>query len=371
MELIILFQTGGDRMKTLRVEKLCKKMREHGIDQVIVTSKANVYYFTGAYLDPMRRLLALIINSDGSSVYYVNRLFHIDSCVQTELVFWDDTQDPTELMGKAIKKGGTVAVDQDWQARFLLGLMKVQPDASYINMPELIDSLRAVKDQEEIEILKESSRINDKVMTEIFENIRPDISELALSRMRYELFAKYGANAYGTNVIFSYGAHCAEAHHVSDDTLPKAGDCIMFDMGAPCQYYGSDQTRTVFYKEVSPEMEKIYHIVLRAHLEASAAIRPGVPCSEIDRIARDIISGEGYGAYFTHRTGHGIGLDSHEFPDISLSCHAPLEEGMVFSVEPGIYLPGKGGVRIENLFVVTKDGSETLNHLPRELKVIG
>ena len=96
MELIILFQTGGDRMKTLRVEKLCKKMREHGIDQVIVTSKANVYYFTGAYLDPMRRLLALIINSDGSSVYYVNRLFHIDPCVQTELVFWDDTQDPTK-----------------------------------------------------------------------------------------------------------------------------------------------------------------------------------------------------------------------------------------------------------------------------------
>ena len=118
-------------------------------------------------------------------------------------------------------------------------------------------------------------------------------------------------------------------------------------------------------------MVKIYHIVLEAHLQASAAIRPGVACSEIDRIARNIITNEGYGSYFTHRTGHGIGLDSHEFPDISLSCSEPLQKGMVFSVEPGIYLPQKGGVRIENLFAVTDDGAVSLNHLPRELKVIG
>lgn len=357
-------------MKAARVQRLCEKMKENGVDQVVVTSKANVYYFTGAYLDPMRRLLALIINADGSAIYYVNRLFHIDPCVKAELVFWDDTQDPTQMMGKAIKDGATVVVDQDWQARFLLGLMTAQPNATYINMPKMVDDLRAIKDEEEIAILKESSLINDKVLAEIFEHISPEVSELQLSRMRYEMFAKYGANAYGTNVIFSYGAHCAEAHHVSDDTLLKPGDCVMFDLGAPYQYYCSDQTRTVFYKEVSPEMEKIYNIVLDAHLKASAAIKPGVPCSQIDKIARDIITNEGYGEYFTHRTGHGIGLDSHEFPDISLSCHAPLQPGMVFSVEPGIYLPGKGGVRIENLFVVTEDGAESLNHLPRELKII-
>lgn len=357
-------------MKSRRVQLLCKKMKECGVDQVIITSKANVFYFSGAYIDPMRRLLALIINADGSAIYYVNRLFHIDPCVKAELVLWDDTQDPTQLMGKAIKEGGTVVVDQDWPARFLLGIMAAQPNARYVNMPKLVDDLRAVKDEEELEILKTSSLINDKVLAEIFENIHPDISERQLSRMRYELYAKYGADAYGTNVIFSYGAHCAEAHHVSDETKLMPGDCIMFDLGAPYEHYCSDQTRTVFYKEVSPEMEKVYHIVLNAHLKAAEAIRPGAACSDIDRIARDIITNEGYGQYFTHRTGHGIGLDSHEFPDISLSCHEPLREGMVFSVEPGIYLPEKGGVRIENLFVVTADGARSLNHLPRELRII-
>lgn len=357
-------------MKTERVKKLTEKMKQQGIDQVVITSKANLFYFTGAWLDPMRRLLALIINTDGSAIYYVNRLFHVDPSVMAELVFWDDTEDPTVIMGKAIKENGTVVVDQDWQARFLLGLMQAQPNAHYCNIPKLINDLRAVKDEEELAVLKESSIINDKVMVEIFENISNKISELQLSRMRYDLFAKYGADAYGTNVIYSYGAHCAEAHHVSDGTLLKPGDCAMFDMGAPYMHYCSDETRTVFYKTVDPEMEKIYNIVLKAHLKASEAIKPGVKCCTLDKIARDIITEAGYGQYFTHRTGHGIGLDSHEAPDISLSDESTLKEGMVFSIEPGIYLPGKGGVRIENLFAVTKDGSETLNHLPRELKII-
>lgn len=187
----------------------------------------------------MRRLLASIINADGSAIYYVNRLFHVHPSVMAELVLWDDTQDPTQLMGKAIKEGGTVVVDQDWQARFLLGLMNAQPNARYVNMPKLVDDLRMIKDEEELDILKTSSLINDKVLAEIFENINGDISELELSRMRYGLFAQYGADAYGTNVIFSYGAHCAEAHHVSDDTRLTPGDCIMFDLGAPYGHYCS------------------------------------------------------------------------------------------------------------------------------------
>ena len=158
-------------MKSERVQKLCGKMKEYGVDQVIVTSKANVFYFSGAYMDPMRRLLALIINADGSAIYYVNRLFHVDPSVKADLVLWDDTQDPTQLMGKAIKEGGTVVVDQDWQARFLLGLMTAQPNARYVNMPKLVDDLRMIKDEEELDILTTSSLINDKVLAEIFENI--------------------------------------------------------------------------------------------------------------------------------------------------------------------------------------------------------
>ena len=357
-------------MKTARVQKLCEKMRANGVDQMIVTSKANLYYFTGAWLDPMHRLLALIINADGSSLYYVNRLFSIDPCVRTELVFWDDVEDPIEKMAGAIRDGAVVAVDQDWQARFLLALMQARPGAKYINMPGLIDDLRAIKDQEELDLLAHSSHINDQVMGRLLENIRPDRTEAQLARMRYEMFAELGANAYGCNCIFSYGPHCAEPHHVSDDTLLKPGDSIMIDMGAPYQHYYSDMTRTVFYKEVSPEMETVYNTVLKAHLTAAEAIRPGVPCSEIDRIARDIITDAGYGVWFNHRTGHGIGLDTHEFPDISQSCERLLQPGMVFSVEPGIYLPGKGGVRVECLFVCTEDGHYCINEYPRDLRII-
>ena len=357
-------------MKTARVQKLCEKMKAHGVDQVIVTSKANIYYFTGAYLDPMRRLLALIINADGSSQYYVNKLFLIDPCVQTNLIFWDDTEDPIQMMGKAIHDNATVAIDQDWQARFLLSLMQAQPNAKYINMPQLINDLRAIKDDEELQTLACSSMINDTVMENLLSRVTPDITEEKLAQLRYEIFSELGSNAYGCNCIFSYGAHCAEPHHVSDNTLVKPGDSVMIDMGAPYNYYYSDMTRTVFYREVSLEMENIYNTVLKAHREAAAAIKPGVSCSQIDKIARDVITNAGYSKYFNHRTGHGIGLDSHEFPDISQSCDRLLEPGMVFSIEPGIYIPGKGGVRIENLFVCTEDGHYSINRLSRNLKVI-
>lgn len=357
-------------MKTARIQKLCEGMAASGIDQVIVTSKENLFYFTGAYLDPMERLLALIVNSDGSSQYFVNRLFSVDPCVQTDLIFWDDVEDPILKMAASIRDGAVVAIDQDWPARFLLDLMQKQPKAHYINRPGLIADLRAVKDAEEIDLMKRSSQINDRVMSQLLERISGDITERQLANLRYELFAEQSANAYGTCCIFSYGAHCAEPHHVSDDTLVQPGDSVMIDMGAPYRQYLSDMTRTVFFREVSPEMEKIYHIVLNAHSEAARAIRAGVPCSAIDQIARNIITQEGYGEFFTHRTGHGIGLSPHEAPDISQKCDLPLKAGMIHSVEPGIYLPGVGGVRIENLYVVTEEGADSLNELPLELKVV-
>ena len=354
-----------------RTQKILKAMEENKIPQMIISDPVAIFYLTGKWIHPGERMLALYLNVKGNHKLVINKLFPQEKDLGVELVWYDDVEDAVEILSRYVDKDAVMGVDKNWPARFLLRLQELGGGSSFVNASWIVDQVRMIKDEEELDILTTSSLINDKVLAEIFENINGDISELELSRMRYELFAKYGADAYGTNVIFSYGAHCAEAHHVSDDTRLTPGDCIMFDLGAPYGHYCSDQTRTVFYKEVSPEMKKIYHIVLEAHLQASAAIRPGVACSEIDRIARNIITNEGYGSYFTHRTGHGIGLDSHEFPDISLSCSEPLQKGMVFSVEPGIYLPQKGGVRIENLFAVTDDGAVSLNHLPRELKVIG
>ena len=151
----------------------------------------------------------------------------------------------------------------------------------------------------------------------------------------------------------------------------KPGDCVLFDVGCMKDGYCSDMTRTCYYKEVSPERRRIYEIVRAANERAISLIRPGVPLRELDRAARDLISGAGYGEYFTHRLGHFIGLAEHEFGDVSSASEWKAEPGMIFSIEPGIYLPGDTGVRVEDLVLVTEDGCEVLNHYAKDLEVIG
>lgn len=148
------------------------------------------------------------------------------------------------------------------------------------------------------------------------------------------------------------------------------GNCILIDMGAPYCYYQSDMTRTVFFRDVNQEMEKIYSIVLEANLAGIDAVRPGRPAMDVDSACRQVIEKSGYGLFFTHRTGHGIGLHLHEEPYIQTRSPLILEEGMIFSIEPGIYLPGKGGVRIEDLVIVTAHGAEVLSCAPKDLQVL-
>ena len=150
----------------------------------------------------------------------------------------------------------------------------------------------------------------------------------------------------------------------------KNGDSVILDVGLVLDDYCSDMTRTVFCGAPTDEQKRVYDLVLRANEAGRRAVRPGVPLKEIDRAARSVIEDAGYGAYFIHRTGHGIGLDVHEFPDVSASSEAVCAPGMVFSVEPGVYLPGRFGVRIEDLVAVTEDGGETLNVKSHEMKVI-
>ena len=167
------------------------------------------------------------------------------------------------------------------------------------------------------------------------------------------------------------GATGADPHHSGDATVLKPGDSVIFDIFTPISRYWCDMTRTVFYQSVTEEQRKVYELVRRANEAAEAMIRPGVLLSDLDKAARDIITDGGYGPNFTHRLGHGCGLECHEPPDVSGASHTPLEPGMVFSIEPGIYLPGKFGVRIEDLVLVTEDGCQVLNQYPKDLQVVG
>lgn len=170
--------------------------------------------------------------------------------------------------------------------------------------------------------------------------------------------------------IIGYGKNAADPHHGPDNTMPQKGDSVIIDIGCRVGEYVSDMTRTVFYQEVSPKHAEIYNIVKEANQGAISIIKPGIKFSDVDNAARDHIQQAGYGKYFTHRTGHSVGIDVYEHGDVSAVNHEILEEGMVFSVQPGIYLPGEMGVRIEDLVLVTKDGYEVLNKVTKELQII-
>lgn len=226
------------------------------------------------------------------------------------------------------------------------------------------------KDETEQILMRESCRINDLVMEALLSSIDESSTEAGLSRSVHALYDRYGAQGTAGGALVAFGKNCANAHPKSKEICPQMGNCILIDMGAPYCYYQSDMTRTVFFRDVNQEMEKIYSIVLEANLAGIDAVRPGRPAMDVDSACRQVIEKSGYGLFFTHRTGHGIGLHLHEEPYIQTRSPLILEEGMIFSIEPGIYLPGKGGVRIEDLVIVTAHGAEVLSCAPKDLQVL-
>ncbi len=201
--------------------------------------------------------------------------------------------------------------------------------------------------------------------------IKRGMSEQKLADIHTQEAETRGSSRPSFEPLICFGANAAEPHHATDKhTILRDGDAVILDVGLTWQDYCSDMTRTVFMGNPSDEQKRVYEIVKAANAAGRAAVHPGVRMKDIDFAARKVIEDAGYGAYFIHRTGHGIGLDVHEYPDVSSVNDLPAKPGMVFSVEPGIYLPGRFGIRIEDLVAVTEDGAETLNSAPRELQIL-
>ena len=231
------------------------------------------------------------------------------------------------------------------------------------------DDARAVKDAAEQEAMRASSKVNDDCMAEFEALIRPGITEKEMAEAIRGIYAAHGCSGVSFPPICGFGAHAADPHHDNDDTPLEAGQCVLIDVGGVYQDYCSDMTRTFFTGEPSEEERKVYELVRQAQAAAEALVKPGVRLCDIDAAARDLITEAGYGPYFNHRLGHFIGLEDHEAGDVSAVNENVVTPGMCFSIEPGIYLPGKFGVRIEDLVLVTEDGCEVLNHYPHELRV--
>ncbi len=338
---------------------------------MLISDPASIFYLTGKMISPGERFLGLLIKDSGDNKAFINSLFTVPEELGAEKVWFSDEQDPCELAAEHINKNQILGVDKNLPARFLLRLMELECASGYKNTSACVDYVRSCKDEEEIVLMREASRVNDEAMAELKTRVCDGITERELASQLKEIYASMGAYEYSFDPLVGFGECAAIGHYEPGNSVLKEGDCILIDMGCIKDGYCSDMTRTFFYKSVSGEHRKVYETVLKAQKAAEEMIKPGVRFCDIDKTARDIIAKAGYGDKFTHRLGHSIGIECHEYGDVSSVNENIVQEGMIFSIEPGIYIEGNMGVRIEDLVLVTKDGIEILNHYDKELQIIG
>lgn len=358
-------------MKSLRVEKVLAEMKKQNISQAIISDPVSIFYLTDLMLHPGERLFALLLDENNNHKLFVNALFPIEKDLGIEKVIFTDTDNSVEVLQKHLIVGTTLGIDKVFPARFLLPLINNLKDNKFTDVSLIVDKIRMIKDEEEIDLMRKASELNDKACQMVIDSISAEKSELDIVKDLLAIHEKLGVEGVSFDPIIGYGANGANPHGEPGDRYLKDGDAIIVDMGGVKNYYCSDMTRTVFWKQPSEKAREVFEIVLEAQKRAVAIVKPGVRFCDIDAACRDYITEKGYGEYFTHRTGHHIGLECHEYGDVSSINESVCEPGMIFSIEPGIYLPGEFGVRIEDLILVTEDGYENLNKLNKELVVIG
>jgi Xaa-Pro dipeptidase len=356
-------------MKNFRLKSLIANMEKHSLEQIIVTSPAAIFYLTGKWIEPGERMLALYINNRGKSSLIINALFPINEDLGVELYIYNDVEDPIAILSNIVENK-KLGIDKNWPSHFLIKLMERKSTLIFVNGSPIIDEVRMIKDDEEIQLMREAAKVNSKVMGEVISLLSKDHDEKSVCKKLADIYEKNNTYSFSFHPLIAYGANAAEPHHESDNTILKSGDSIIIDIGGITNRYCSDMTRTIFYNDVSDEQKRVYNLVLEANLKAIESVIPGTRFCDIDRAARNIIEKGGYGKYFTHRTGHNIGIEVHEFPDVSAVNKMIVQKGMIFSIEPGIYLPGNFGVRIEDLVVVTDNGCEILSNYSKDLEVL-
>jgi Xaa-Pro aminopeptidase len=283
---------------------------------------------------------------------------------------WTDGKDPYAVTAALLDGKGRFGISDNTWAMHLLGLQRTLPDTSYASLTDALPMLRAVKDAAELELLAAAGAAADATFEEIRKVPFAGRRESDVGHDLAALLRRFGHSQVDFTIVGS-GPNGANPHHEVGDRVIQDGDMVVLDFGGLKDGYGSDTTRTVHVGEPTEEERRVHDIVRAAQEAGFAAVRPGVACQEVDRAARAVITDAGYGAYFIHRTGHGIGVTTHEPPYMIEGEEQPLVPGMCFSVEPGIYLPGRFGVRIEDIVTVTEEGGRRFNNTTRELVVVG
>ncbi|HUQ00564.1 MAG TPA: Xaa-Pro peptidase family protein [Aeromicrobium sp.] len=348
---------------------------EQGIDTLIITPGADLRYLTGYHAKPLERLTALLLPASGDPVLVVPELEVAAAAaagVAIDIVSWGETEDPFALVASRLPGASRIAVDDHMWAERVLRLQAAVPSATTSLAGEIIRPLRARKDADEIACLRDAAQTIDRVHARMAEWLRPGRTEREVGADIARAIAEEGHTAVDF-VIVGSGPNGASPHHEVSDRAIEPGDPVVVDIGGTMPSgYCSDSTRTYIAGGAAPAaFVDAYGVLLAAQAAQRAHARAGVPAESVDEVGRRILRDAGYGDLFIHRTGHGIGLETHEDPYIVDGNAQPLEAGMAFSIEPGFYLAGQYGARIEDIVVVTDDSLEVLNASPRDLTTLG
>lgn len=361
-----------------RLVKLQTWMKENNIEVSFLTSTENVFYLSGYYTDPHERLLGLAVFQE-EEPFLICPAMEVHDAKRSgwnyETIGYSDIDDPWEMVLQAITKRNKrvtkAAIEKEhMNVERYEQLLRLFPNASFVSAEEKLRMLRMIKDANELKIIEEACALADYAVEFGASEIKEGKTELeVLNALEYALKQK-GVTEMSFSTMVLTGANAASPHGNPGETKIHKGDLVLFDLGVVVDRYCSDITRTVAYGDINDKQREIYETVLKAQLAAIEASKPGVSAAEVDLTARRVISDAGYGEYFPHRLGHGLGISVHEYPSLTETNQLLLEEGMVYTIEPGIYVPDVAGVRIEDDIYITADGAKILTKFPKELQII-
>jgi Xaa-Pro dipeptidase len=374
-------------MTTTRLEKLNASLRTSGLDAVALNPGPTLTYLTGAHFHLMERPVVFLVaqGQDPAIVLPELEMRKVEQMPYPVQAFpygenpseWENAfRSAAQALGLDTLTGTSgKRIGVETERIRLLEYNYVKLGASSAEFPDASDvlgSLRLNKDKDEVESMRKAVKVAQSALEALILQIKIGMTEKELAAELVVQLLRHGSEPeLPFSPIVSGGPNSANPHAGPTERKLQAGDLLVIDYGASVNDYISDITRTFAVGEVEAEYAKIHQIVQEANAAGRAAGKPGVPCAEVDKAARAVIEGAGYGKYFTHRTGHGIGMEAHEHPYMRGDNMQLLESGMAYTVEPGIYLPGRNGVRVEDNLVVTETGSESLSDLPREMRVVG
>ncbi|PMC35083.1 peptidase M24 family protein [Bacillus sp. UMB0899] len=361
-----------------RIENVIVWLQDQNIDLCFVQSKENVFYFSQFYTDPHERLMGIFLFKE-QDPFFVCPNMEVNQAKSAgwtyEVIGYSDHEDPWELIDLAIKQRQVsiqkLAIEKDVTSYSRAEvLLEITGQPQILSAEEKLNQLRVIKDENEIKIMREAAKLADFGVQVGVDALRTGVTEMeVLATIEYEL-KKKGIREMSFSTMVLFGEKSGDPHGNPGLRALKEGDFVLFDLGVVLEGYCSDITRTVVYKKATEEQKEIYNTVLKAQMAALQESKAGTRIGDLDTVARKIIENAGYGDYFPHRLGHGLGINVHEYPSMSFTNDEYLKEGMVYTIEPGIYLPAIGGVRIEDDVVITKEGFETLTKFPKEFTII-